>query len=120
MRAYSTDLRHSIVQAYEQGQGSQRHLARLFGVSLSFLHRLLQRYRQTGSVAPKPHGGGQSGKIIPYLASVAQLQDATPDATLAELCEQMAEKHQVRVSPATMSRALRHSDRPRKKNFSGQ
>lgn len=120
MRAYSTDFRHSIVRAYEQGQGSQRQLARLFGVSLSFIQRLLQRYRQTGSVVPKPHGGGQPGKIIPYLATVAQLQDETPDATLAELCEQVAEKHQVWVSSATMSRALRRVDRPRKKNFSGQ
>ena len=29
MRAYSIDSRQSIVQAYEQGQGSQRQLARL-------------------------------------------------------------------------------------------
>lgn len=120
MRAYSTDFRHSIVQAYEAGQGSQRHLARLFGVSLSCVQRLLQRYRQTGSVAPKPHGGGQAGKIIPYLATVAQLQDTTPDATLAELCAHVGGKHHVRVSPATMSRALRRIDRPRKKNVSRQ
>lgn len=120
MRAYSIDLRQRIVQAYESGQGSQRQLAKVFGVSVGFLQNLLQRYRQTGRVEPKPHGGGNPGKLIPYLSIGGQLQDSTPAATLSELCEQLAGKHQVRVSLATMSRALRRLDRPRKKTFSGQ
>jgi len=50
MRPYSKDFRLKVVREYERGEGSQRDLARLFGVSLSFIQDLLQRYRQTGSV----------------------------------------------------------------------
>ena len=70
MRPYSTDFRLKFVRAYEQGEGSQRQLARSFDDSLSVVQDLLQRYRQTGRVAPKPHGGGNPGKVRPYLAVV--------------------------------------------------
>ena len=35
-----------------------RQIARRFLVSVSFVTRLLQLYRSTGSVEPRPHGGG--------------------------------------------------------------
>jgi len=37
VRAYSADFRLSVIHAYETGQGSQRQLARLFGISVSFV-----------------------------------------------------------------------------------
>ncbi len=52
----STDFRLKVVCASERGEGSQRQLARVFGVSLGFIQGLLQRYRRTGSVQPQPHG----------------------------------------------------------------
>ena len=117
MRAYSNDFRWKVVQASEAGRGSQRALARLFGVSLSFVQELLQRYRQTGSVAPKPHGGGQPSKVAPYLAEIARLHTQKPDASLAERCEQFAKGTQVRVSRMTMSRALERLELTRKKRL---
>src|SRR5262245_7448854 len=84
MRPYSTDFRLKVVRAYEQGEGSQRELAHIFGVSLSFIQDLLQRYRQTGSVEPKPHGGGNPGKVRPYLGLIQHLHQQQPDASLAE------------------------------------
>lgn len=118
MRAYSADFRRKVVQAYETGQGSQRALAQLFGVSLSFVQELWQRYRQTGSVAPKPHGGGNPGKVLKHLAEVARLHAQQPDASLAERCAQLAESVQVRVSRMTMSRALARLELTRKKRRS--
>jgi transposase len=118
MRAYSTDFRRKVVQAYETGRGSQRALAQLFGVSLSCVQELLQRYRQTGSVAPKPHGGGNPGKVLKYLAEVARLHAQQPDASLAERCAQLAESAQVQVSRMTMSRALERLELTRKKRRS--
>jgi putative transposase len=115
MRAYSTDFRQKVVQAYEAGRGSQRAWAGLFGVSLSFVQELLQRYRQTGSVAPKPHGGGQPSKVAPHGAELARLHTEQPDASLAERCEQFAKRTQVRVSRMTMSRALARLALTRKK-----
>ena len=119
MRAYSTDFRQKVVQAYEAGRGSQRQVARLFSVSVSFVQELLQRYRQTGSVAPKPHGGGNPGKVLGHLAEIERVHAQHPDASLAERCEQLAAVAQVRVSPMTMSRALNRLHLTRKKRRSG-
>ena len=63
MKAYSTDLRQKIIEAYQRGQGTQRAIAELFGVSVSFVEKLLQRYRTTGNVAAKAHGGGQKRRL---------------------------------------------------------
>lgn len=106
MRTYSVDLRRSIVRAYEADQGSQRQLARLFGVSPSFVQKLLQRHRRTGTVAPKPHGGGHPSKITRYLVEIEHIQRQWPAASLQELCERFTAETHVVVSRATMSRAL--------------
>jgi transposase len=106
MRAYLTDFRQKVVHAYEARRGSQRALAQFFGVSLSFVQELRQRYRQTGSVAPKPQGGGNPGKVHQHEAEIARFHAQQPDASLAERCERLAEAGQVRVSRMTMSRAL--------------
>ena len=63
MKAYSTDLRQKIIEAYQRGQGTQRAIAEFFGVSVSFVEKLLQRYRTTGNVAAKAHGGGQKRRL---------------------------------------------------------
>jgi transposase len=119
MGPYSTDFRRKVVRAYERGEGSQRHLARVFGVSVSFVQDLLQRYRRTGSVQPQPHGGGNPGKIGPHWAAVARLHQQQPDASLAERCEHLAAEVGVQVSRTTMSRALRRLQLTRKKRLSG-
>ena len=119
MRAYSTDFRRKVVQAYEAGRGSQRQVARHFGVSLGFVQELLQRYRQTGRVDPKPHGGGNPGKVRTHLAEIERLHAQRPDASLAERCEKLAAVAQVQVSRMTMSRALGRLHLTRKKRRSG-
>src|SRR5512135_2905265 len=59
MRPYSKDLRDRVAATIDEGAGSLRPIARRFRVSLSFVARLLRRRRQTGSLDPAPHGGGQ-------------------------------------------------------------
>ena len=118
MRPYSTDFRRKVVHAYERGAGSQRELARLCGVSLIFVHDLLRRYRQSGSVAPKPHGGGNPGKLGPYLSVVEQLHQQRPDASLAERCEHLAATTPVHVGRSTRQRALKRLGLTRKKRRS--
>lgn len=119
MGPYANDFRLKVVRAYERGEGSQRQLAQVFGVSLSFIHDLLQRYRRTGSVQPEPHGGGNPGKIVPHRSTVAQLHHHSPDASLAERGAQLATAVQLHVSRATMSRTLRGLGLTRKKRLSG-
>jgi transposase len=116
MRPYSKDLRLRIVQAYEHREGSMRQLATRFRVSLSCVRDLLTRYRATGDVAPKSHGGGYPAKLdAPGRDTLQALVQATPDATLQELCTRLAATHQVSVSPSTISRALTTLGLPRKK-----
>lgn len=115
MRAYSNDFRQKVGQAYEAGRGSQRALARLCGVSLSCVQELVPRYRQTGSVAPKPHGGGKPSQVEPQVAEIARLHSEQPDASWAERCEQLAKRRQVRVSRMTMRRALERLELTREK-----
>jgi transposase len=84
MRTYSIDLRQKILQAYERQLGSQRILASVFGVSRSFVEKLLRRYRTTGELAPKPHAGGQRLRLgASAQALVTRVVRAQPDATLA-------------------------------------
>jgi transposase len=63
MAAYAIDLRQQILHACERRLGSQRALADLFGVSLSFVEKLVRRHRTTGDLAPRPHAGGQRRRL---------------------------------------------------------
>jgi transposase len=119
MRPYSKDLRLRVVQAYEHHEGSMRQLATRFRLSLSCVRDLLTRYRTTGDVAPKSHGGGYPAKLdIKGLEVLKTLVHTTPDATLQELRTRLATTQQLTVSAATLSRALTKLGLPRKKNLS--
>jgi transposase len=119
MRPSSKDLRIRVVHAYERHEGSMRQLAARFRLSLSCVRDLLTRYRLTGDVTPKPHGGGYPAKLdATGLAIVRTAIEHHPDATLQELCEGLRATAQITVSPATMSRGLAKLGLPRKKNVS--
>ena len=103
----SVDLRQRILSAYEAKEGSQRQLAERFKVSLSFIRDLRRHHRETGTVQPKPHGGGAVAKLgQEQLPIVAALVKAQPDALLTELCERFAQQTGVEVSVSTMQQAV--------------
>ena len=52
MTPYSQDLRQRILETIQRREGSLRQIAQRFLVSLSFVVRLLQTYRRTGSIQP--------------------------------------------------------------------
>src|SRR3954447_15744019 len=86
MRPYSLDLRERIFAAVAHHEGSIREIARLFRVSTSFIVRLLQRRRATGTLDPGPHGGGTPPALGPDdLERLAQPVREQPDATLKQL-----------------------------------
>ena len=86
MRPYTMDLRERVAAAVDDGLWSQRQIARLFRVSVSFVTRLLSRRRETGTLAPEPHRGGP-----PRVLSIAErcrlwdLVEKHGDYTLEEL-----------------------------------
>lgn len=103
----SVDLRQRIMAAYEAKEGTQRQLAERFAVSLSFVRDLMRHYRETGTVQPKPHGGGAVAKVgKEQLPIVEALVKAQPDAPLTELCERFAQQTGVEVSVSTMHQAV--------------
>src|SRR5512135_2032009 len=86
MRPYSLDLRERVAAAVDYHEGSIRWIARVFRVSTSFIVRLLQRRRATGTLAPEPHGGGPPPALGPGdLTRLAGLVREQPDATLEQL-----------------------------------
>jgi transposase len=119
MKAYSLDLRQKILRACDQQVGSQRTIAALFGVSQSFVEKLLRRRRTTGEISPRPHAGGRKARYdAAALACVHDLLHAQSDATLEELCERLHAQRGLRVSVPTMSRIVTSLRLPRKKSRS--
>jgi transposase len=123
MKPYSCDLRQKVINAYNNQEGSQRQLAIRFSVSLSFVQSLLRRYRSSGTVEPKPHGGGQISKLNnEHLALVELLVESNNDATLVELCVSEAyrryrleQQTQVKISRSSMGRITQKLNLTRKK-----
>jgi transposase len=112
MSAYSQDLRQRVVDTVERGEGSLRQIASRFLVSPSFVTRLLRHRRKTGSVEPKPHGGGRPPALGPAdLQRLRELNREQPDATLEELRQRLGAD----CSLMAISRALRKLKITRKK-----
>jgi transposase len=89
MRPYSLDLRERILAAVDHHDGSIRWIARIFRVSASFIVRLLQRRRASGTLAPEPHRGGPAPALGPDdLERLAALVRERPDATPEQLKQQ--------------------------------
>ena len=119
MKAYSCDLREKILRACDQRLGSQRTLATLFSVSLSFVETLLRRRRATGDLSPRPHAGGRRAICdATAFAPVRRLVQEHPDATLAELATRLEAQRGLRVSVPTMGRIVLAMQLPRQKSRS--
>src|SRR5215831_18788076 len=87
MAAYSMDLRKRVLRAWDSGLDAER-VAATYDVSRAWVHRLVQRRRETGSIAPRPQTkfrrrtltADQDRRLIALIT-------AQPDATLVELRE---------------------------------
>jgi len=112
MTPLSQDLRQRILDTVQRREGSLRQIARRFLVSVSFVTRLLRTYRNTGSLEPKPHGGGNPPVLTPEdLERLRELIRQQPDATLEECRQRLGTS----CSTMTISRALDKLGLPRKK-----
>jgi transposase len=83
-RPYSVDLRERVVRAVGAG-ASCRSAAAKFEVSVSFVIKLMQRWRQRGSVAPDRYGGWKRSPLEAHAERVRALLAAEPDLTIEEL-----------------------------------
>ena len=113
MRSYSIDLRERVVAACDRGEGTREQIARRFSVSIAWVYKLLARRRETGSITPKPHGGGQKPAFQGETAErLRKAVEDCPDATLQELREATG----VACGTSAVFRALNRLGLPRKKS----
>jgi transposase len=90
-RAYSEDLRRRVVGAVEAG-ASCRQAAVRFGVSVSFVVKLLQRWRGSGTLAARRVGGRRAHRLAEHAELVKRLVAAEPDLTLEELRRRLGDE----------------------------
>ena len=84
MAAYSLDLRKRVLRAWDGGMDADSVAAK-YEVSRAWVHRLGQRRRETGSIAPRPQTKFRGRVLAGQETRLAALVTARPDATLAEL-----------------------------------
>jgi len=103
MEAYSLDLRQRVLATVDAGQLRRTQIAALFAVSTSWIRRLVQRRRETGVIAPIPQRHGPRPALRDrQRRRLADLVQRRPDASLAELRQQLA----AGVGTTTIWRAL--------------
>jgi transposase len=101
----------------QENEESQAEIAERFTVSVSFVEKLWQRFRSTGSYEAKPHVGGRERLLKGYEGLIRAEVKAQSDVTLVELVEKVArESGKPKVGVMTMCDELRRLKLPRKKN----
>lgn len=83
---YSMDLRERVLRAWE-ASGDADEVAATFEVSRAWVHRLAQRQRETGSIAPKTPTTFRARILAGQDDRLTAIVNARPDATLAEIRE---------------------------------
>jgi transposase len=106
MRACLQDLREKVLRAIDQGH-SREEIVELFGVSQATIRRYLKQRRETGSVAAKAIAGRPPKKLWPLPAELVEQLRAHDDLPLEDHCSLWEQSQGVRVSTATMSRAIK-------------
>ncbi len=107
MSPLSLDLRRRIIEAWKAEKLRVLELANRFAVGTATVKRLIRRFRETGSVEPLPHGGGQRPKIpAEKLPRVQRLLEANPDWSVEEITAAYNRQEGAGVSRSTMVRAV--------------
>jgi transposase len=118
-KAYSLDLRERVAGFVTTGH-SRRAAAAHFGVSVSFVVKLVKALRVTGRLDPKPSGGRRHAKLAPHRAFLLDWVAGKPDITMPELAVELEAATGTRADPASLSRWLIRNGYRFKKNPSGQ
>ncbi len=114
MKPTSLDLRRRVVAARIEDGHSMGQIAERFCIPKGTVQNILERYRDAGTVEPKPQNAGRkpafSQERLRHLERDVQRH---PDATLAEL----RERSKVNVSLVTIHNTLNKLGFTRKKSL---
>jgi transposase len=105
-KAYSQDLRDRVLQAAEEQDLAVGQIAERLSVSISYVSKVLSRYRLSGERAARPQRCHVPRKLAPYHDILREQVKAQPDATLEELRAWLLDKHQVAASRKLIWEAL--------------
>jgi transposase len=83
---YSMDLRQRVFKAFK-ASGDAEDVAATFGVSRAWVHRLAQRQRDSGSLAPRQQTKFRARVLAGQDERLTATVNARPDATLMEIRE---------------------------------
>ena len=116
MNTYPIELRRRVIKAVDNKIGTKKEIAETFSVSTSsWIRKLLQRRRKTGSLEPLPRTQGRKpvfqGKNLKRLE---QFIKARPDATLEEIKQHFSDV--VECSVVTIHNTLKRLKLRYKKN----
>jgi transposase len=112
--AYSMEYRRAVAAMYEEC-GSSAEVAEQMGCSESWVRRLMQRQRESGSLEPRQRKMPDNRKLkAADLAELERLIAGQSDLTLAELAAKLGNK----VSVPTVHRACVKLKLPLKKSRS--
>jgi putative transposase len=91
-KPYSTDLRERVVEAVERDGLSCNQAAARFAVAVSTVIDWVNRYRETGSVAPGQMGGHRPKKLVGEYRGWLLRRCRERDFTLRGLVGELAER----------------------------
>jgi transposase len=118
-RPYSVDLRERVVAAYKRGGRTLEEVAAEFRVCDKTLSHWLNLEVETGSLEPRPRGGGHFSPIQGEILETLQHQvHMRPDATVQEHFEALVARTQAHTSRSAVMRALRRQGLTLKKSRS--
>ncbi len=104
MKAIPIELRQRILAVRTEEGQSLGAISERFRIPKSTVQGIIERYRNSGTVEPKPHGGGRRLAFSPkQLRQLKRLLFKQPDATLAQLRKCL----KVNASIATFHRAIK-------------
>ena len=116
----SVDLRVRLIDAVARGMSCRAAADRL-GVAASTAIKLVRRWRDTGTITPRPQGGDKrSDRIEVHAGEILGLIAQTVDITLSEIAAHLERVHDERFARSTIWRFLDRHAQTFKKNRARQ
>ena len=115
MVPYSLDLRRRVLKDCDAGTGTQAVAAK-YAVSPSWVRKLKQQRRETGSIGPRTATPGPKPALAPHADRLREVVRDAPDLSAEEYRDRLG----VDTAPVTVWRMPRRLGLTHKKSRSGR